>query len=243
MSTGNRPTRLAVLIDAENIDGGIVILENLFSRIEVLGVASVRRAYGDFTKEHLKGWDTALPGRAIEPVQLFNTPVGKNSSDIALVIDAMDLLHSKRFDGFCIVANDGDYARLASRLRADGMLVFGFGGKQPASSLVAACDEFFKLGSPQDVAATDTTAVNGTTARPKDIPLKALLDAVKHAADAQGWAPLSAVGNLLKEQVGDFDCTDYGHKKLRGLLVATGRFKLKGGEEGIPVQARAIAAS
>ena len=135
MSAKTRPDRLAVLIDAQNISQQV--LDRLFSTIETLGTPSVKRAYGDFSEPRMKCWETELSKRAIQAIQQFNTTTGKNASDIALVIDAMDLLHTGRYDGFCIVSGDSDFTRLASRLRADGVFVYGFGGKQPAELLTA----------------------------------------------------------------------------------------------------------
>lgn len=234
MSAKTRLDRLAVLIDAENISQQM--LDRLFSNIDKLGTASVKRAYGDFSESRMKCWETELSVRAIQAIQQFTTTTGKNASDIALVIDAMDLLHSGRYDGFCIVSGDSDFTRLASRLRADGVLVYGFGGKQPAESLIAACDKFTVLDIPPNGATTNTAVIADPSDKKKCIPSNLLLKVAKQANANGSWAPLSKIGKLLKDEHPDFDYADYGKKKLRDLLEASGKFQIKG--EGSAAQAR-----
>lgn len=191
MSTSNDPqqSRLAVLIDADNTTPGIA--GALLSEIAKYGVASVKRIYGDWTQPNLKGWKDVLVSMAIQPVQQFAYTSGKNATDSALIIDAMDLLYTNRFDGFCLVSSDSDFTRLASRLRESGLSVYGFGERKTPPSLVAACDRFVYLDvlretrsdaaqTPPagDAAARQPDAVKAATAK---APAKAVA-AVKNAA-------------------------------------------------------------
>jgi uncharacterized LabA/DUF88 family protein len=137
------PNRLAVLIDADNTQPAIA--EALLAEIAKYGVASVKRVYGDWTLPNLKGWKDQLAEHAIQPMQQFRYTTGKNATDSAMIIDAMDLLYTDRFDGFCIVTSDSDFTRLASRLRESGMTVYGFGERKTPASLVSACDKFVYL--------------------------------------------------------------------------------------------------
>jgi uncharacterized LabA/DUF88 family protein len=131
---------LAVLIDADNAQPSIT--EGLLSEVAKYGVASVKRIYGDWTTPSLSGWKSILLEHSIQPVQQFRYTVGKNATDSAMIIDAMDLLYAKRFDGFCLVSSDSDFTRLASRIREEGLLVYGFGEKKTPKAFVSACDKF-----------------------------------------------------------------------------------------------------
>ena len=209
-------SRLAVLIDAVGASPDIV--DGLFDEIARYGTAHVRRAYGDWTGADLGHWTEQLLDRAIQPVQQFVHDPGRNATDAALVIDAMDLLHSQRFDGFCIVSSDGDLTRLAVRLRESGLTVYGFGDRTTPRPFVAACDRFVRTESlrpkPDARLDVDTSVANR------------LRDAVDAAADGQEWASLATVGNAILDHSPDFDARDYGHGKLSDLLAATGLFDL-----------------
>ena len=135
--------RLAVLIDADN--ASVNHLDRLMSEIASLGKASVRRAYGDWTKPQLNSWKSVLLGYSIQPIQQFAYTTGKNATDASLIIDAMDLLYTERFDGFCLVSSDSDYTRLAQRIREQGLLVYGFGKRDTAKPFMQACDRFTYL--------------------------------------------------------------------------------------------------
>ena len=137
---GDRQARLAVLIDADNAQASII--EGLLDEIAQYGVASVKRIYGDWTDTRLKGWKSALLEHGINPVQQFAYTTGKNATDSALIIDAMDLLYSERLDGFCIISSDSDFTRLASRIREAGLKVYGFGEKKTPKAFMSACDKF-----------------------------------------------------------------------------------------------------
>jgi uncharacterized LabA/DUF88 family protein len=210
----NASPRLAVLIDGENVPAKLA--KQLFEEIAGLGEASVRRIYGDFTSGKMNSWAAVLPDFGILP-QHFPTVSGKNSSDIAMVIDAMDLLHSGRFDGFCLVTADGDFTRLAARIREHGRDVFGFGQKQAPKGLVQACKRFIYLENID----TEVDAAKPAPVQPKPTPklAKLLTSAVQQAAgENEGFVPLSQVGNKLYALQPDFDCRNHGHKLLSDLF-------------------------
>jgi uncharacterized LabA/DUF88 family protein len=216
--------RLAVLIDADNAQPSIT--EALLSEVAKYGVASVKRIYGDWTTPSLSGWKSVLLEHSIQPVQQFRYTVGKNATDSAMIIDAMELLYTKRFDGFCLVSSDSDFTRLASRIREEGLLVYGFGEKKTPKAFVSACDKFIfteVLRFREDV---------GSAAKPKtanelkrDAKLVALLrSALEAASDDSGWAHLGAVGSNIAKQASEFDPRNYGFSKLGELAVATNLF-------------------
>jgi hypothetical protein len=222
----NRLARLAVLIDGENASPQVA--DGLFGEIAKLGETSVRRIYGDFSGPHLKKWAAILARHAILPHQQFANIAGKNASDIALVIDAMDLLHSGRCDGFCLVSSDSDFTRLASRIREQGVQVFGFGERKTPESLRQVYHRFIyteNLGA--ESPAHD--ASSAATAKPQQSPSKAepLLKQVIAQMDSDdGWVDLSAVGSRLANLYSDFDPRTYGEKKLRDLVRKIGVFEL-----------------
>lgn len=223
--------RLAVLIDADNAQPSIIA--ELMSEIAKLGSAIVKRIYGDFTSQNLKSWSTAARDHSIQPIQQFQNTVGKNASDSALIIDAMDLLHTKKFDGFCIVSSDSDFTRLATRVREDGLLVFGFGEKKTPKSFVAACDRFIYT----EILRDRPTGAAKSTAKIKDSRLLALLkDAVEDSDDDDGWAALNVIGQLLNKRRPDFDTRSFGYRNLSSLVEATGLFDLeRRGKKGGPL--------
>src|SRR5215813_4588982 len=165
---GENAARLAVLIDADNAQPGII--EQLLAEVAKYGTAHVKRAYGDWTGTNLKGWKDQLLAQSIQPIQQFAYTSGKNATDSAMVIDAMDLLYSGRFDGFCLVSSDSDFTRLAARLRESGMTVYGFGERKTPKPFVAACDKFIyveNLRFEEDVQDTGGGVPDGKQARPK----------------------------------------------------------------------------
>lgn len=214
---GENSARLAVLIDADNAQPAVV--EGLLAEVAKYGTAHVKRAYGDWTGTSLKGWKDQLLAQSIQPIQQFAYTTGKNATDAAMVIDAMDLLYSGRFDGFCLVSplteltagfaqvNGGsDFTRLAARLRESGLTVYGFGERKTPKPFVAACDKFIYI---ENLGYADSpTAQTGATLKPKPAisaaQLKAntalvnqLRSAIDAASDDDGWASLAAVGNIL----------------------------------------------
>jgi len=219
--------RLAVLIDAENAQ--LAILPELLAEIAKLGLATVKRVYGDFTSPLLASWREPLLAHSIQPIQQFRNTVHKNASDSALIIDAMDLLHSRRFDGVCIVSSDSDFTRLASRIREEGLLVFGFGEHKTPASFIAACDKFIYtevLRKPDAVSLTVSQGVAQVFGDKSHLSGH-LLDAAESCTDETGWAPLAAVGTVIANHIPDFDSRHYGFKKLSELVEATGLFEIK----------------
>lgn len=234
----DRPARLAVLIDAENASARIA--EVLFTEIATLGEASARRIYGDFASAQLKGWTDVLARFAIQPQQNFANTKGKNSGDIALVIDAMDLLHSGRFDGFCLVSSDSDFTRLASRIREEGVDVFGFGEQKTPESFRQACTRFIyteNLTAPAEPDAADAAETTVRIIAPRRKPAEAvrLIQAViaDMDEDDEGWVAVGGIGSRLRNAYPDFDQRSYGHAKLSDLIRATGRFDVQTSASGM----------
>jgi uncharacterized LabA/DUF88 family protein len=218
--------RLAVLIDADNAQPAIS--ERLLSEISKYGIASVKRIYGDWTTPTLSGWKAVLLEHSIHPIQQFRYSVGKNATDSAMIIDAMDLLYTKRFDGFCLVSSDSDFTRLASRIREEGLLVYGFGEMKTPKAFVSACTKFIfteVLRFQEDVGVT----VKPTTANKLkgDTKLVTLLrSALEAASDDSGWAQLGVVGQNIVKQAPEFDPRNYGFRKLGELAIATNLFEV-----------------
>ena len=233
MANGRSP-RLAVLIDADNTSSRVA--EGLFLEIAKLGEASVRRIYGDFAAGAMRGWAEVLPRHAIVPHQNFAYTTGKNSADIALVIDAMDLLHSGRFDGFCLVSSDSDFTRLASRVREQGLDAYGFGQRKTPEAFRQACKRFFFTENlmPEPVGPAAAVA-----APPKDNPAEAvplIRTAMAELEDDDGWISLGQLGTQLSKIAPDFDTRTYGASKLSTLIDRTGIFEIDRGAQ--PIQVR-----
>ena len=226
-------SKLAVLIDADNASPDIA--EGMLREVVKYGTASVRRVYGDWTTPRLRRWKEASLEHSLQPIQQFGHTVGKNATDSALIIDAMDLLHSKRFDGFCLVSSDSDFTRLASRIREEGLFVVGFGERKTPSALVKACDKFVfteLLGGE----AEPTQAIPETASKEYRDLENLIRTAVESASDENGWAHLGAVGTILVKQAPEFDPRNYGFQKLGELAKAMG---LELQRQGLTVQVRA----
>jgi uncharacterized LabA/DUF88 family protein len=219
--------RLAVLIDADNAQPSII--EELLSEIAKYGTANVKRIYGDWTVPALKGWKDILLQHSIQPIQQFRYTSGKNATDSALIIDAMDLLYTGRFDGFCIVSSDSDFTKLASRIREAGLTVYGFGEEKTPKPFVSACDKFIFT----EVLRSKDDYSGKITRRPiheirKDTKLINLLrNAVEASSDESGWAHLASVGTNIAKQTPEFDPRNYGYKKLRELVSTTNLFQIE----------------
>ena len=213
--------RLAVLIDADNAQPSIT--EALLSEVAKYGVASVKRIYGDWTTPSLGGWKKVLLEHSINPVQQFRYTVGKNATDSAMIIDAMDLLYTLRFDGFCLVSSDSDFTSLASRIREQGLLVYGFGEKKTPKAFVSACDKFIFTEVLRFQESTSTSKAKppvGTLLK-RDAKLVNLFrNALDAASDESGWAQLGAVGSNIIKQAPEFDPRNYGYSKLGELAAA-----------------------
>ncbi len=219
--------RLAVLIDADNAQASIV--EGLLAEIAKYGTAHVKRIYGDWTLPNLGSWKPTLLRYSIQPMQQFRYTTGKNATDGAMMIDAMDLLYTRNFDGFCIVSSDSDFTRLASRIRESGLAVFGFGEKKTPEPFVAACDKFiFVELLREDEADAPPSARKSAKELKQDPKLVHLLrNAVAAASDDSGWAALSAVGNNVAKVAPEFDPRTWGYAKLSGLVKAVGLFEVE----------------
>lgn len=219
--------RLAVLIDADNAQPGIA--RHLLDEISKYGTAFVKRAYGDWTGTQLSGWKATLLDMSIQPIQQFSYTKGKNATDSALIIDAMDLLYTNRFDGFCIVSSDSDFTRLAARLREAGLLVYGFGEKKTPAPFVAACDKFIYTevllgGTDKEQPSKRRTP----TQLKQDTKLINLLrSTIEDASDDEGWAGLGAVGSTATKKNPDFDSRNWGYAKLSDLVRASGLFDME----------------
>ncbi|QUS37667.1 NYN domain-containing protein [Tardiphaga alba] len=227
-----RLPRFAVLIDADNTSPQIA--GGLFEEISKFGEASVRRIYGDFSSSQLRSWADILQKHAIDPYQQFAYTKGKNASDIALVIDAMDLLHSERFDGFCLVSSDSDFTRLASRLREQGADVYGFGTRKTPESFRQACRRFIyteNLMPERAVAATEQPPVTAAAKNPAGaIPI--LERVIAQLGSEDGWVNLDRLGDQLPNFASDFDARTYGFRKLSDLVRKTETFEIEKTEAG-----------
>jgi hypothetical protein len=219
--------RLAVLIDADNASpAGIA---DILTEVATFGVARVKRLYGDFTSPELNGWRKVLAEHAIQPIQQFRNTTGKNASDSALIIDAMDLLHTRDLGGFCLVSSDSDFTRLATRIRENGIPVYGFGEQKTPRSFIQACDRFIytEIFRAQNTA----TAIDGSknTTRVTTVPLKNFTDdkefkeVLEQSIDSilreeNGRANLSKIGDQIYKILPDFDPRNYGFKQLSEVL-------------------------
>jgi len=244
MPSETRSPRLAVLIDADNASAKIV--EGLFEEIAKIGEASVRRIYGDFSSPRSKPWADTLARYAIVPQQQFAYTTGKNASDITLVIDAMDLLHSGRFDGFCLVSSDSDFTRLAARIREQGIDVFGFGEQKTPESFRQACRRFVYTENLRSGAANSKDA--DSAAAPKALlPIGAATPIIEKVItqieSEDGWVALGVVGTQLSNLVSDFDPRTYGCRKLSDLVRKTGAFEIEEQKKGGSMRIRVKAAS
>jgi uncharacterized LabA/DUF88 family protein len=227
MADDSRLHRLAVLIDADNTSPRIAA--GLFEEIAKFGEASVRRIYGDFSSPRLKSWIEILQKYAIDPYQQFAYTSGKNASDIALVIDAMDLLHSGRFDGFCLVSSDSDFTRLASRLREQGADVFGFGEQKTPESFRQACRRFIYTENllPDAQVTTLEEGPSRKALQPPSLAIPILNKAVAQTETEDGWVDLGVVGQRLANIASDFDSRTYGYRKLSDLVRKTEAFDME----------------
>ena len=220
---------LAVLVDADNVPPpkiGAVLAE-----IARFGTASVKRVYGDWTRPNLSSWKPVASEHVIQPIQQFANTSGKNATDSALIIDAMDLLYTRRFHGFCIVSSDSDFTRLASRIREEGVTVYGFGERKTPEAFRNACDQFTYLE-----VLIEPAAESPSTAPPRIAPTKlrgdtrlvlGLRRSVSAASSEDGWANLGTVGHLMRQQQPDFDSRNWGYAKLSDLVRATELFVVR----------------
>lgn len=233
MNLSKQDLKLAVLIDADNVPFSNV--KGMMQEIAKYGTPTTKRIYGDWTTLHDKGWKSVLLEHAITPIQQYSYTYGKNSSDSAMIIDAMDILYSEKVDGFCIVSSDSDFTRLAIRLRESGMKVIGIGEKKTPNPFIVACDLFVYIeviegAKKKEPAKTNTvTGIKKKEEKPPqqkvDIETIHLIEAsIEDIADDDGWAFLGDVGNLIVKKKPDFDPRSYGFSKLTPLLKSMSDF-------------------
>ncbi|PID56381.1 Maebl [candidate division KSB3 bacterium] len=217
---------LAVLIDAENAQPSVT--EALMAEIAKFGIASVKRIYGDWTTSHLSGWKSIVLEYSIQPIQQFRYTVGKNATDSAMIIDAMDLLYTQRFNGFCLVSSDSDFTRLASRIREEGLSVYGFGEKKTPQAFVSACDKFIytEVLRSEGYESSPDQARNTNDLKGDAKLVNILRRAVNATSDESGWALLSSVGASIAKQAPEFDPRNYGYTKLSELVSAIQLFEI-----------------
>jgi uncharacterized LabA/DUF88 family protein len=228
-TSGINQAKLAVLIDADNAQPDII--EGLLSEVSKYGIASVKRIYGDWTSQRLRSWKERLLEYAIQPIQQFSYTTGKNATDSAMIIDAMDLLYTEKLDGFCVVSSDSDFTRLAARIRESGLVVYGFGEKKTPRAFVSVCDKFIYTEILKEL----QEEVEDEDAKPTTKPkkefkvdrklLKLLRDAVDDLAEESGWAYLGGVGQKINNRSADFDPRNYGFKKLGDMFRAIPQFE------------------
>lgn len=247
---------IALLIDADNCPAGKI--DEIMDELAKYGVINIRRAYGNWKSNGLKGWEAVLHDYAIQPVQQFDYSKGKNATDIAMAIDAMDLLHSQALDGFCLASSDCDFTPLVMRLRASGVKVFGFGEKKTPEPFANVCSKFLYLEQlgrmSEEAAAGDATDRSAAALKsgqvsaelpvakmsPKELKqngrlVNLLRKAIEAAGDDEGWAGLGAVGSHISKQA-SFDSRNYGYSKLSDLITAIGLFEVRKQEKSIYIR-------
>lgn len=217
----NNNQKLAVLIDADNAQASVI--QELLAEVSRYGTATIKRVYGDWTTQNLKGWKEVLHKMAIQPIQQFSYTTGKNSTDSSLIIDAMDVLHTEKVDGFCLVSSDSDFTRLATRIREAGLVVYGFGRRDTPEAFVAACDKFIFTeilrAEPEEQKTADVAEL------PKLRPM--ILTALDATAREDGWSTLSTLGGQLTRNHPSFDSRNYGFAKLGELMRKQGYLDVK----------------
>ncbi|MGV3704469.1 MAG: NYN domain-containing protein [Arcticibacter sp.] len=236
--------KLAVLIDADNVPYANV--KEMFEEIAKYGTPTFKRIYADWTKPTVSGWKKVLLENAITPIQQYSYSTGKNATDSALIIDAMDILYTGKVDGFCIVSSDSDFTRLATRLREAGMTVIGIGEKKTLAPFITACDKFIyiEILKPDEPVGEDqdTKKVSPKKATPTAQPLSKIdpkiirlfSDSISDLADEDGWAFLGELGNLMLKKKPDFDPRNYGFPKLLPLIKSINRFEIDERDTGKP---------
>jgi len=231
--------KLAVLIDADNVPYSNV--KEMLEEIAKNGTPTIKRIYADWTKPTVSGWKGVLLENAITPVQQYSYTTGKNSSDSALIIDAMDILYSGKVNGFCIVSSDSDFTRLATRLREAGMKVIGFGEKKTPKPFISACDKFIYLEILKAEKAPDLQEKKTRKPREKSSPLNQIdretvtliLQSVNDLADESGWTFLGSLGSFILKKKPDFDPRNYGFTKLLALIKSIGKFEIDERDTGV----------
>ena len=240
MTEGKKELNLAVLFDADNVPASHV--QEMLNEIAKYGAPSIKRIYGDWTKPNLGGWKAVLLENAITPIQQYSYTTGKNATDSAMIIDAMDILHSNKVDGFCIISSDSDFTRLATRLRESSKLVIGMGEKKTPRPFIVACDKFIYIENlgiddeenqeeNQEEAPTQQAPASEQAKKPKAPKekigyaiIKLLTKTIDDLADDNDWVSLAEVGSLLLKKRPDFDPRNYGFPKLMPLIEACPKY-------------------
>ncbi|MEO1012565.1 MAG: NYN domain-containing protein [Bacteroidota bacterium] len=227
--------KLAVLIDGDNIPS--VYVKEMMEEIAKYGNPTIKRIYGDWTNPRLGKWKNVLLENAITPIQQYGYTVGKNATDSAMIIDAMDILYTGEVNGFCLVSSDSDFTRLATRLREAGMQVFGIGEKKTPNPFIAACDKFIYL---EILKKSEDDATDANTRKQKSKnnldrigikEIKFISDTINDVGDDDGWAFLGDVGSLLQKKQPNFDSRNYGFQKLTPLIASLSDFEVERRED------------
>lgn len=223
---------LAVLIDGDNIPSAYI--KEMMEEVAKYGNPTIKRIYGDWTKPHLSKWKNVLLENAITPIQQYGYTVGKNATDSAMIIDAMDILYTGKVNGFCLVSSDSDFTRLATRLREAGMQVFGIGEKKTPNPFIVACDKFIYIeilknqsrsSEPQLAEDSNQEKVTFDKITPREIKL--IASTIADLADDDGWAFLGDVGSLLQKKQPNFDSRNFGFQKLTPLIKSINKFEIE----------------
>lgn len=231
----DKDKKIAVLIDADNVSDKYI--KYIIDEISNHGVPTYKRIYGDWTKPQLTPWKSVLLNYSITPIQQYSYTTGKNSSDAALIIDAMDILYSNNVDGFCIVSSDSDFTRLAARLREAGMSVIGMGEKKTPTPFISACEKFKYLEVLASMASTPTEVANVKETHRQEEPkanmtsvdklIEVIRTIITEVSDEDGWAFLGDLGNILNKRYPDFDTRNYGYTKLTPFVASLKRFEIR----------------
>ncbi len=228
----SKNVNFAVLIDGDNIPSAHV--KEMMEEIAKYGNPTIKRIYGDWTKPHLSKWKNLLLENAITPIQQYGYTTGKNATDSAMIIDAMDILYSQKVNGFCIVSSDSDFTRLATRLREAGMVVLGIGERKTPNPFIVACDKFIyveilknrgskKMSSSEKAAEDDRESFDPISQKEINLIQKSISD----LSDEDGWAYLGDVGNLIQKKQPNFDSRNYGFEKLTALIRSLKEFEVE----------------
>lgn len=225
MATYDRELRLAVLIDADNVPYGAI--REMMEEVGKYGIATYKRIYGDFTSNRLQGWKDVLNEHAITPMQQYSYTQGKNATDSALIIDAMDILYTGDVEGFFIVSSDSDFTKLATRLREKGKRVYGMGEKKTPKPFITACEKFIYIEVLRHEPVKSRTGKEPVSTEPDQAAAltdkslrKLVLGTIEDFADEQGWLPMAALGNSILKKKPEFDARNYGFKRLSDLIKA-----------------------
>ena len=221
----NEDKRFAVLIDADNVSGKYI--KYIFDELAKSGTITYKRIYGDWTKPELGSWKKILLDCSITPIQQYGYTTGKNSTDSAMIIDAMDILYRDNVEGFCIVSSDSDFTRLVSRLRESGKYVVGMGEKKTPSPFIVSCNQFkyLEILGQDEITSKQKDMPDSIT--PLDSVIKAISSIAEDISDDDGWSPLSDMGNILSKRFPDFDVRNYGFNKLTPFVNSLKTFDIK----------------